>query len=193
VPKPAVPRILFFGTIRPYKGLDLLIDAALALWREGLDFELAIAGKPFMPIEPMLAPIQEAGFGHRLVTDLGFLTEGRLDAHLQAADMIAFPYRSIDSSGAFLSALHYGKALVTSDAGMFKGLKADLVARFPAENVDALTTSLRFLICDVATRQAIGHAAAALSSCSSDWATAAQATEEAYHVARAQLAHRGNE
>jgi glycosyltransferase involved in cell wall biosynthesis len=193
VSAPTAPRILFFGTIRPYKGLDLLIDAALTLWREGLDFELAIAGKPFMPVEPMLAPIHAAGFGHLLITDLGFLTEGRLDAHLRAADMIAFPYRSIDSSGAFLSALHYGKPLVTSNAGMFNSLEDDSVARFPADDAGALADRLRFLVSNVAMRQAMGHAATVLSASLSDWAVAAEATEQAYHVARAHFSHHRGE
>jgi glycosyltransferase involved in cell wall biosynthesis len=189
VPIPKAPRILFFGTIRPYKGLDLLVDAALTLWREGLDFELAIAGKPFMPVEPLLEPIRAAGFGARLIADLGFLTEGRLDAHLRAADMIVFPYRSIDSSGAFLSALHYGKALVTSDAGMFNDLKDDVVARFPAENAGYLANQLRSLMGNVAMRQAMGQAAHALDASSDDWAAAARATERTYDAARANFAN----
>jgi glycosyltransferase involved in cell wall biosynthesis len=180
VPKPAAPRILFFGTIRPYKGLDLLIEAALTLWHEGLDFELAIAGKPFMPVEPMLAPIHAAGFGHRLVTDLGFLTEGRLDAHLRAADMIAFPYREIDSSGAFLSALGYGAAMITSDAGMFGDVAQQCVARFGAGDSAALADRLRDLICDRAARARLGAAALTLNAEMGDWAQAATSTEQAY-------------
>ncbi|HMO41973.1 MAG TPA: SDR family NAD(P)-dependent oxidoreductase, partial [Phenylobacterium sp.] len=47
-----------------------------------------------------------AGFADRLLTDFGFLPEPRLDPHMLRADMLVFPYRHIDSSGAFLSALH---------------------------------------------------------------------------------------
>ncbi len=69
---PNVPRIAFFGTIRPYKGLDLLIEAAINLWKDGHNFELAIAGKPFMPVEALFGRVRGASFAHRLITDLEF-------------------------------------------------------------------------------------------------------------------------
>jgi glycosyltransferase involved in cell wall biosynthesis len=189
VPAPAgVPRLLFFGTIRSYKGLDLLVEAALALWREGLAFELAIAGKPFLDVAPLLDPIPAAGFGARLVTDLGFLTEGRLDAHLRAADIIVFPYRAIDSSGAFLTALGYGAAMATSDAGMFGELGEADVVRFPAGQSTAMADALRPLIADRATRERYGAAARALQARLGGWDEAAALTERVYAAA---LAGRG--
>lgn len=190
VPEPRLPRLLFFGTIRPYKGLDLLLDAALALWREGLAFELAIAGKPFMPVDPLLEPIRAAGFGERLITDFGFLTEGRLDAHLRRAAIITFPYRAIDSSGAFLSALRYGAAMITSDAGMFGELDEGQVARFPAGEAGALADALRPLVADGAERVRLGQAALALDARMGGWAQAAEATERAYAAAMDRFAAR---
>ena len=184
VPVPAAPRILFFGTIRPYKGLDLLIDAAISLWKDGHDFELAIAGKPFMPVDHLFGRVKGARFAHRLITDLGFLTEGRLDAHLGAADIIAFPYRSIDSSGAFLSALGYGAAMITSDAGMFGELDRGDVARFPAGDAGVLTNELRRLVHDAAVRKQLGAAATALAARIGGWAETAALTEQVYDAAR---------
>lgn len=187
VPRPAHPRILFFGTIRPYKGLDLLVQACLTLWRDGLDFELAIAGKPFMPVEPFLGAIRGGGFGDRLVTDLAFLSEHRLDAHLRAADIIAFPYRAIDSSGAFLSALRYGAAMVTSDAGMFGELPDGVATRFPVGRGEALTVALRQLILDARRRTEAGAAARAHGEAMAGWDKAAEQTERAYRAARARF------
>jgi glycosyltransferase involved in cell wall biosynthesis len=190
VPEPRAPRILFFGTVRPYKGLDLLVEAALRLWREGHAFELAIAGKPFMPMDPLLEPIEAAGFADRLVTELGFLTEGRLDAHLGRADIIAFPYRAIDSSGAFLSALGYGAAMMTSDAGMFGDLAGDAIARFPVGDVDAMVQTLRPLIADKALRARMGAAARDLGARLTSWDEAAAMTEQVYAIAQGRFAAR---
>lgn len=190
VPRSTVPRILFFGTIRPYKGLDLLLQACLTLWREGVAFDLAIAGKPFMPIEPFLGAIRGGGFGERLITDLSFLPEQRLDAHLRAADILAFPYRAIDSSGAFLSALRYGAAMVTSEAGMFSDLPDEVASRFPVGDADALTIALRQLILDAGRRQAIGAAAMAYGAASAGWDEAAEQTEQAYEAASLAFAGR---
>ncbi len=184
VPDPAAPRILFFGTIRPYKGFDLLIDACLSLWATGYVFELAVAGKPFMDIEPLLARVRQAGFGERLILDLGFLTEPHLDAHLQKADIIAFPYRDIDSSGAFLSALHYGKAMVASRVGMFAGLDEARVRLCAPDDMAALEQALGPLIADRASRAQLGGGALAMRADMGEWSDAAAATLAAYKRAR---------
>ncbi|HWV13775.1 MAG TPA: glycosyltransferase family 4 protein [Sphingobium sp.] len=176
MPDPAVPRLLFFGTIRPYKGVDILIDACVSLWRAGHIFELVIAGKPFMDIGPLLESVRKAGFADRLMTDLGFLSEPRLDAHMAKADAIIFPYRHIDSSGAFLSALHHGKAMVTSDVGMFAALPEDVAIRTSAGNPDALAQALLRLLQSPAIRQTAGAAARAYGETMGSWKDMALAT-----------------
>lgn len=177
------PRVTFFGTIKPYKGIDLLFEAALALWREGAAFDLAIAGQPFMPIDALVESVRAAGFGDRLILDLGFLTEPRLDAHLRRADIIAFPYRHIDSSGAFLSACHYGAAMVTSDCGMFARLPEGAVSRFSTGDTGALADALRPLIASPERRAGAGRAALALGQSLGSWDEAAALTEAAYNAA----------
>jgi glycosyltransferase involved in cell wall biosynthesis len=195
VSDPALPRILFFGTIRPYKGVDLLAQACRALWRAGLKFELVIAGKPFMDIAPLFARIHRDGYGGNLVFDLGFLKEERLDAHLRKADIIVFPYRHIDSSGAFLSALHYGKAMVASDAGMFRGLPLDddgepAVALAEAGQAPALAEALLPLIESAAKRQIAGRRARALAERLGNWEDTAVRTAKVYQAAIARRARR---
>jgi len=191
VPDPRMPRLLFFGTIRPYKGFDLLIEACLKLWREGLAFELAVAGKPFMDITPLLDAVRAEGYGERLILDLDFLKEEKLDAHLRKADMIAFPYRHIDSSGAFLSALHYGKAMACSRVGMFTDLPqvegGDPVALCAPESVDAFAEALRPLVSNEAERAHLGRKALALQSLMANWDDAARGTLAAYRAARSEI------
>ncbi|HUD91496.1 glycosyltransferase family 4 protein [Sphingobium sp.] len=177
---PTMPRLLFFGTIRPYKGVDLLIEACVQLWRAGHRFELVLAGKPFMDVAPLTDAVAQAGFADRLITDFGFLTEGRLDAHMVRADMLVFPYRHIDSSGAFLSALHHGKAMVTSDAGMFGQLPDDVAVRAPAGNAPALAQALLPLIESAAIRQEHGARARAYGEEMGSWKDMAVATIGVY-------------
>ncbi|MET0360121.1 MAG: glycosyltransferase [Sphingobium sp.] len=191
VPPSLRPRILFFGTIKPYKGIDLLIDAALTLWGDGADFDLAVAGQPFMPIDGEIERVRAAGFGERLILDLGFLTEQRLDAHLRRADILAFPYRHIDSSGAFLSACHYGAAMVTSDSGMFARLPQGAVSRFPAGDAGALADALRGLVASAETREEAGRAALALGMQMGNWDEAALLTAAVYERAMARASERG--
>ncbi len=182
VPDPVLPRLLFFGTIRPYKGVDLLIEACLSLWRAGRRFELALVGKPFMDIAPLLAKVGAAGFASRLIADFGFLREQRLDAHLRKADILVFPYRHIDSSGAFLSALHYGKAMVASDVGMFAALPEGVAARTPAGDAPSLAAALAPLIDDARARQAAGERARAHGAAMGGWKDMALATRAVYRA-----------
>ncbi|WP_150290270.1 glycosyltransferase family 4 protein [Sphingobium estronivorans] len=176
----AMPRLLFFGTIRPYKGVDLLVEACLSLWRAGHRFELVLAGKPFMDIAPLLDSVRAEGFGERLIPDLGFLTEQRLDAHMAKADILVFPYRHIDSSGAFLSALHHGKAMVTSDAGMFVSLPPEVAVKAPAGNAAALAHALLPLVESTAIRQALGAHARSYGDSMGNWKDMASATLAIY-------------
>lgn len=180
VPDATLPRLLFFGTIRPYKGVDLLVEACLSLWRAGHRFELVLAGKPFMDIAPLLDSVRAAGFGERLIPDLGFLTEQRLDAHMAKADILVFPYRHIDSSGAFLSALHHGKAMVTSDAGMFASLPDAVAVRAPAGNAPALAQALLPLVESAAIRQTLGAHARTYGDSMGNWKDMALATIAIY-------------
>ena len=184
VPDARRPRLLFFGTLRPYKGFDLLIDACLQLWREGADFELAVAGKPFMPVAPLLDKVRDAGMADRLILDLDFLKEERLDAHLQKADMLLFPYRHIDSSGAFLSALHYGKPMICSRVGMFATLPPvageQAVALCEPEDAVSLAQAIRPLLADPEARQRMGERSLSLLKQMGDWDDAARATEQVY-------------
>ena len=182
VPASTKPRLLFFGTIRPYKGVDLAIDACLSLWHDGHDFDLMLAGKPFMDVAPLLAQVAQAGFADRLLTDFGFLTEGRLDAHMARADIMVFPYRHIDSSGAFLSALHHGKAMVTSDAGMFGQLPDGVAIRAGAGSAPALAAALLPLVQSAAIRQAQGAAARAYGDDMGSWKDMAVATMNIYQT-----------
>ena len=182
VPASTKPRLLFFGTIRPYKGVDLAIEACLSLWRAGHDFDLMLAGKPFMDVAPLLAQVAQAGFADRLLTDFGFLTEGRLDAHMGRADIMVFPYRHIDSSGAFLSALHHGKAMVTSDAGMFGQLPDGVAIRAAAGNAPALAAALLPLVQSAAIRQAQGAEARAYGDDMGSWNDMAVATMNIYQT-----------
>lgn len=195
VPKAKLPRLLFFGIIRPYKGLDLLMDACMSLWKSGAQFELAIAGKPYMDIAPLIAAVCQAGFGDHLLTDLGFLEESRLSAWIESADILVFPYRHIDSSGAFLSALHHGKATVCTTTGLFGTLPLDPegkppVTLVPTEDALALAQSLLPLVESAAIRREMGARAAALGQRLGSWDKAGSLTVDVYRQAQERVAKR---
>jgi glycosyltransferase involved in cell wall biosynthesis len=134
--------VLFFGIIRPYRGLE----DAVAATRE-IGARLIVAGDPATPIERV------ADVDYRL----GYLSETEVDRAHAAATVAVFPYRpELDQSGSLLRALGSGVPAVVYDVG---GL-AEPVERFraglvvPAGDVEALAVALRRVLDDPAPYRA---------------------------------------
>jgi glycosyltransferase involved in cell wall biosynthesis len=151
------PVVLFFGLLRPYKGLDVLLDA----WREleagpaGGRAELWIAGMPRMDTAPLRA---SASGSVRLLAR--FLSEQELAAAVRRASLVVLPYREIDASGAAFTALGAGVPMLLSDAGSFPELAASGAARCtPAGDPRALARALEGLLGDPPALAAMAAAA----------------------------------
>ena len=117
------PVVLFFGLLRPYKGLDVLLDA----WRGIEDAELWIVGRPRMPIEPLRA---RAPANVRFVPR--YVSDAELPAFFRRAEVVVLPYsrtERFDSSGVLAAALAFGKPTVLSDVGGFGEVAAAGAAR----------------------------------------------------------------
>jgi glycosyltransferase involved in cell wall biosynthesis len=168
-PPGAPVEILFFGAIKPYKGVDILIEAAGLLARRRQDFHVTICGKPFIDLGPLQAPL--AGpLAARVTLEARHLSEAELSARMEAADIIVFPYREIDASGAFACASKFGKAIVASELGVFAEAPVrehiDLV---PAGDVVALAEALEQLIAEPARRAHWAERAVALDRMTYSW------------------------
>ncbi len=109
-----------FGYLKPYKGIDLVIEAAGALrdkFRDKVRF--VIAGSAQMDIAPLRARIAELGIADMVELRDGYLSNEALAGLLDDADCILFPYRQIDASGAYYMAKPLGKWIVASAVGVF--------------------------------------------------------------------------
>ncbi len=171
------PVVLCFGLMRPYKGIDVLLDA----WRGIEDAELWVAGMPRMDIEPLRAA---APAGVRFVPR--FIGDTELPAYFRAASLVVLPYREIDQSGVLFTALAFGKPLLLSDVGGFPEIAATGAARIvPAGDPAALHDALAKLIGDPQARTQM--AAAAQRACAGDysWPQIARRTLDLYERLRA--------
>jgi glycosyltransferase involved in cell wall biosynthesis len=157
-PGPEVPVVLCFGLMRPYKGIDVLLEA----WREVTGAELWIVGMPRMDIAPLRAA---AGANVRWLPR--YVSGPELAALFRRADLVVLPYREIDQSGVLFTALAFGKPLLLTAVGGFGEIAAtgaaELVA--PGDPV-ALAGALNDLIADPQRRERL--AAAALAAASAD-------------------------
>ena len=166
------PVVLFFGLLRPYKGLDVLVEA----WRGIGGAELWIVGLPRMPLGPLR---RRATPGIRFVP--GFVAEKQLPALFRRADLVVLPYREIDQSGVLFTALAFGKPLLLSAVGGFPEVAetgaAELVA--PGDHA-ALHIALKRLLADPGRREEMTTAAREAAATTYSWDAAAARHLELY-------------
>jgi len=164
--------VLFFGLLRPYKGLDVLLDA----WRGIEDAELWIAGMPRMDISALRA---SAPASVRFVPR--FITDEQLPPYFRRADLIVLPYREIEQSGVLFTALAFGKPLLLSDVGGFGEIAAAGAARaVPPGDSMALGEALRELLRDPARLDALAARARELAAGEYGWEGIARRTLALY-------------
>ncbi|MEJ7796964.1 MAG: glycosyltransferase family 4 protein [Solirubrobacteraceae bacterium] len=146
------PVVLFFGLVRPYKGIDVLLDA----WRElRPDAELWIVGMPRMDIATLRA---QAPASVRWVSR--FVADDEIAAYFQRADLVVLPYREIDQSGVLFTALAFGSPLLLSDVGGFGEVAAQGAAALVASgDPAALASELQRLLGDAAQRSTLAEGA----------------------------------
>jgi glycosyltransferase involved in cell wall biosynthesis len=137
---------VLFGEIKPYKGLDLLIDAVAALPEEDrARLRVVVAGRPRMDIAPLLDRIAELGLDAEFDVRPERQSEEQMAVLFDEADCFVFPYRQIDASGVYFLVKGRGKWLIASRVGIFQediapGFDGVLV---PPEDVGALSSALQ--------------------------------------------------
>jgi glycosyltransferase involved in cell wall biosynthesis len=167
-----LPVVLCFGLMRPYKGIELLLEA----WRGIEGAELWVAGMPRMDIAPLEAM---APPGVRFVPR--FIGDGELPAYFRRAELVVLPYREIDQSGVLFTALAFGRPLLLSDVGGFPEIAATGAARtFPAGDAAALHGALEALIVDPRAREALAARAGELAAGEYSWSEVARRTLALY-------------
>jgi len=164
------PVILFFGLLRPYKGLDTL----LAAFREVEGAELWIVGNPRMDVEPLRRLAAEAPGRVRFVTR--FVEDAEIPAIFRRADLVVLPYRDAEHSGVLYTGLAFAKPLVLSAVGGFPEVAATGAARLVAPgDPGALAAALGELSGDAAAREQLAAAAGEAAAGPYSWdAVAAQ-------------------
>jgi glycosyltransferase involved in cell wall biosynthesis len=125
---PQSGRLLFFGIVRPYKGLDVLLRA---LVRAPEHLTLTVAGEFWGGTAETEALIAELGLNGRVALRPGYLPATEIPALFAAADALVLPYREATASQNALLAFAHGVPVVTTTAGAL----ADVVR----DRVDGLT------------------------------------------------------
>ncbi len=163
LPDRGMPVVLCFGLLRPYKGLEVLLEA----WPGCGDAELWIVGRPLGVDAGALAAAAPPGV--RILPR--FVSDGEQAALFRRADLVALPYlrtERFDFSGVLATALAFAKATVVSDIGGFGEVAAAGAARLVEPgDPGALAATIRELLEDERQRRLL--AAAALQAATGEW------------------------
>ena len=173
------PVVLYFGVVRPYKGVDVLVEA----FRQVEDAELWVVGRPLeVSMEHLrrLAPPGRVRFVDRYVSD----TE--LPAFFRRADVLVLPHRSVDVSGVLFAGMAFGKAMVLSGVGGFREISEEhgVGVLVPPEDADALAAAIERLLTDGAERERLEERALAAAAGPFSWDRIAEQTASLYDQVR---------
>jgi len=169
------PVVLFFGLLRPYKGLDTLLQA----FRRVKGAELWIVGNPRMDVAPLRALASDSPGRVRFLTR--FVDDAEIPPVFRRADIVVLPYRDAEHSGVLYTALAFGKALVLSAVGGFPEMAATGAARTVTPgDPGALADQIADLVADEGSRDELAAAASRAAAGPYSWAAAATQTTALY-------------
>ncbi len=110
--------LLFFGLIREYKGLDILLEAFKML--PGNDWQLIIAGEPYGSFDKYQKIIDTIQGKDRIKMSLKYIKDSEVTDYFSAADVAVLPYRSATQSGISSVAYHFEVPMIVTDVGGMK-------------------------------------------------------------------------
>ena len=109
--------ILFFGFIRKYKGLDLLLQAMNDERIKKENIKLLIAGEFYEPEKPYLELIGRSDLQNSTILKTNFIPDSEVKFYLCAADCVVQPYRSATQSGVTPLAYHFERPMIVTNVG----------------------------------------------------------------------------
>lgn len=115
--KSGMKTILFFGLIREYKGLDILLEAFGKL---GEGYQLIVAGEPYGPFDKYRRTIDRLPNRENIHLFLKYIKDSEVSSFFSAADVAVLPYRSATQSGISSISYHFEVPMIVTDTGGLK-------------------------------------------------------------------------
>jgi len=135
--------ILFFGFIRQYKGLDLLLEALADARVRDLNIKLLLAGEFYGDPAPYLALIKKHHLEKSIYMHTDFIPNQEVGRYFSAADCVVLPYRSATQSGITQVAYHFDLPMIVSNVGGLPELVQDGSVGYVVEpNVNSIAEGI---------------------------------------------------
>jgi glycosyltransferase involved in cell wall biosynthesis len=109
--------LLFFGFIRDYKGLDLLLGAMADERIRKMGIKAIVAGEYYSDSKPYEEQIERLGIKDLLILHTDFIPDSEVGPYFGAADMVVQPYKTATQSGISQMAYHFEKPMLVTNVG----------------------------------------------------------------------------
>jgi glycosyltransferase involved in cell wall biosynthesis len=142
LPRRALLELLFYGFVRPYKGVDILLKALAAIPDRGIF--LTIAGEIWGGGMNLDAEVRAMGLGDRVEIRAHYHSEQKTAQLFARADAVVLPYRHASASGVLALAYHYNKPVVVTRVGGLPDMVAEGLSGFvvPPADPQALAVAI---------------------------------------------------
>jgi glycosyltransferase involved in cell wall biosynthesis len=174
--------VLWQGIIRPYKGLDFLLQAWCEIACINLNARLIVAGTGEAGLlKSIKENVERLGLHESVRLDFRFIPDEEVATYFEMSDVLVYPYSDVTTSGALMTALAYRKAIVATNLPAFHEVLSDkedaLLVNYG--DVGALASALSELIRDPKKRESLAHKIAARADLNS-WSHIARETRRCY-------------
>jgi D-inositol-3-phosphate glycosyltransferase len=120
--------ILFFGFIREYKGLDILLEAMGDPILNDLPIKLIVAGEFYSSDAPYVKILREKRLGNKVIMHTEFIPNEKVAVHFCACDLVVQPYRDASQSGVTQVAYHFEIPMIVTNIGALPEMVPHMVA-----------------------------------------------------------------
>jgi D-inositol-3-phosphate glycosyltransferase len=109
--------LLFFGFIRDYKGLDLLLNAMADERIRKMNLKLMVAGEFYTDSKPYFELIEKLNLSEKVIMANDFIPDSKVADYFNACDLVVQPYKDATQSGVTQIAYHFEKPMITTNVG----------------------------------------------------------------------------
>ena len=122
--------VVFFGFIRRYKGLDMLLEAVSLA---NTNFTLLVAGEFYEDKKQYIEQIERLNISHKVILSTHFIPDSEVRYYICAADIVVQPYRSATQSGVTPLCYHFEKPMIVTNVGSLPAMVPDMKAGIVCE------------------------------------------------------------
>ncbi len=130
---PKFSYLLFFGFIRDYKGLDLLLKAFADERLKKLPVKLIVAGEFYSNSKPYLELVEKLQLSDRVILHTDFIPDNEVNQYFGASDLVVQPYKSATQSGVTQIGYHFEKAMLVTNVGGLPEIIPDQIVGYVVE------------------------------------------------------------